>query len=60
MANVIVNAVGDACPLPVVKANQAIREMTENGQLEVHVDNTTAVQNLSRLAGQNHGSDRGR
>ena len=52
MANVIVNAVGDACPLPVVKANQAIREMTENGRLEVHVDNETAVQNLSRLAGQ--------
>ena len=52
MAKVIVNAVGDACPLPVVKANQAIREMTENGQLEVHVDNNTAVQNLTRLASQ--------
>ena len=52
MAKVIVNAVGDACPLPVVKANQAIREMTENGQLEVQVDNNTAVQNLTRLANQ--------
>ncbi|MGM9619347.1 MAG: sulfurtransferase-like selenium metabolism protein YedF [Oscillospiraceae bacterium] len=52
MAHVVVNAVGDACPLPVVKATQAIREMKEAGQLEVRVDNETAVQNLTRLAKQ--------
>lgn len=52
MAKIVVNAVGDACPLPVVKATQAIREMTENGTLEVQVDNEIAVQNLTRLAGQ--------
>lgn len=52
MAKIVVNAVGDACPLPVVKATQAIREMTGNGTLEVQVDNEIAVQNLTRLAGQ--------
>lgn len=52
MAKIVVNAVGDVCPLPVVKATQAIREMTGNGTLEVQVDNEIAVQNLTRLAGQ--------
>ena len=46
----IVNALGDACPLPVVKATHALQAMQEAGILEVHVDNTTAVQNLLRMA----------
>lgn len=52
MADIIVNAVGDKCPVPVVKANQAIREMSGSGVLEVRVDNEVAVQNLTRLAGE--------
>ncbi len=51
MANILVNAVGDQCPIPVVKANKALKEMKEPGILEVHVDNEIAVQNLSKLAG---------
>lgn len=50
MANVIVNAVGDQCPIPVVKATKALKSMTEAGVLEVHVDNEIAVQNLTKLA----------
>lgn len=50
MANIIVNAVGDQCPIPVVKATKAIREMKEAGIIEVHVDNEIAVQNLTKLA----------
>ena len=50
MANVVVNAVGDACPIPVVKATQALREVKEAGTVEVHVDNEIAVQNLTKLA----------
>ena len=50
MANIVVNAAGEACPIPVVKATQAIREMKDGGTLEVLVDNETAVQNLKRLA----------
>ena len=47
----VVDARGMACPIPVVKANQALAEMTE-GVLEVHVDNTVAVENLKRMASQ--------
>ena len=54
MANIVVNAVGEQCPIPVVKATRALREMTEPGTLEVHVDNEIAVQNLTRMAGGNH------
>ena len=50
MANVVVNAVGDQCPIPVVKATKALKAMTEAGIVEVHVDNEIAVQNLTRLA----------
>lgn len=50
MANVVVNAVGDQCPIPVVKATKALREMKEAGVVEVHVDNEIAVQNLTKLA----------
>ena len=45
----IVDARGMACPIPVVKANQALAQITE-GILEVHVDNTVAVENLKRMA----------
>lgn len=49
MANIIINAMGEQCPIPVVKATRALRELTEPGTLEVLVDNETAVQNLTRL-----------
>ena len=44
---VTINAMGDTCPIPVVKTKNAIKEMTEGGQVEIHVDNEIAVQNLS-------------
>lgn len=47
----VVDARGMACPIPVVKANQALAEMAE-GVLEVHVDNAVAVENLKRMAVQ--------
>lgn len=50
MKKIVVNAVGEQCPIPVVKATRALREMTEPGTLEVHVDNEIAVQNLTRMA----------
>ena len=43
---------GMACPLPVVNAKKAIESFEEDGTLTVKVDNDTAVQNLTRLAGQ--------
>ena len=46
----VVDARGEACPIPVVKAIRALGEMTGPGTLEVHVDNETAVQNVMRMA----------
>lgn len=45
-----VDAMGDACPIPVVKTLQAIRALQGEETVEVLVDNETAVENLSRMA----------
>lgn len=50
MKKVIVNAIGEPCPIPVVKATKALAQM-DGGTLEVHVDNEVAVQNVLRMAG---------
>ena len=47
-----VNAIGDTCPLPVVKAKNAIKELGGAGTVEVKVDNEIAVQNLGKMAQQ--------
>jgi selenium metabolism protein YedF len=45
----VIDAMGDACPLPVVKAKQGLSTIDE-GTVEVHVDNETATHNLENLA----------
>ena len=45
-----INAIGDACPIPVVKTMNAMKTLTEGGVIETLVDNDTAVQNLTRFA----------
>ena len=50
MSHITVNALGEQCPIPVVKATRALREMTVAGTLTVLVDNEIAVQNLGRMA----------
>jgi selenium metabolism protein YedF len=47
-----VDAMGDTCPIPVVKAKNAIKELNGSGQVEVLVDNEIAVQNLTKMANQ--------
>ena len=44
-----VDAMGDKCPVPVVKAKKALATMDE-GTLEVLVDNETSVTNLTNFA----------
>lgn len=44
-----VDARGQQCPIPVVRAKAALKEIPE-GTVRVLVDNTTAVQNLQNLA----------
>ena len=47
-----VNAMGDECPVPLVKAKNAIAELAGSGKVEVLVDNEIAVQNLEKMAQQ--------
>lgn len=47
-----VNAMGDACPIPVVKTKNAIKELKGPGVVETLVDNEIAVQNLTKMAKQ--------
>ena len=50
MRIITVNAMGDQCPIPVVKTMKALAAMTEPGTVEVHVDYEVPVQNLTRFA----------
>lgn len=52
---ITVNAMGDACPIPVVKTKKAIDALGGKAEeIETLVDNETAVQNLTKLAGSNN------
>ena len=46
-----VDALGDACPIPVIKTKNALQELKGLGTVETLVDNETAVKNLTKLAG---------
>ena len=47
-----VNAMGDTCPIPVVKTKNAIKELKGSGEVQTLVDNEIAVQNLTKMANQ--------
>ena len=53
MERILVDAVGEACTIQVVKAARALGTVTGPCELEVRVDNDVAVQNLLRLAAGN-------
>lgn len=50
MEKIMINAVGDQCPIPVVKTTKAFKTINGSAIVEVHVDNEIAVQNLTKLA----------
>ena len=45
-----VDALGDQCPIPVVKTKKVLEQLTESSVVQTHVDNEIAVQNLTKLA----------
>ena len=47
-----VDAIGDNCPIPVVKAKKAIDALTESAIVEISVDNEIAVQNVTKMLNQ--------
>lgn len=49
---ITVNAMGDACPIPVVKTKKAMDALTHAEEIETLVDNEIAVSNLTKLANQ--------
>ena len=50
---ITVNAMGDNCPIPVIKTKKAMSEVSGPEVLEVLVDNEIAVQNVSKMAASN-------
>ncbi len=49
---ITVNAIGDACPVPVVKTRKAMETIKGSEMVETLVDNEIAVENLKKMAGQ--------
>lgn len=47
---ITVNAMGDNCPIPVIKTKKAMQALTGPETIEVLVDNEIAVQNVSKMA----------
>lgn len=47
---ITVDAMGDACPLPVIKTKKAMESRKAGEALEVFVDNETAVKNVMKMA----------
>ena len=49
---ITVDAMGEKCPIPVVKAKNAVKELGGAGEVEILVDNEISVQNLTKMANQ--------
>ena len=52
---ITVNAMGDHCPVPVIKTKKAMQALTGPETIEVLVDNEIAVQNVSKMAASTGG-----
>ncbi|HJA01722.1 MAG TPA: sulfurtransferase-like selenium metabolism protein YedF [Candidatus Collinsella stercoripullorum] len=53
---IVIDAFGETCPKPVIRAMKALAEPGADGSVRVLVDNTAAVENLKRLAASKQGS----
>lgn len=53
---ITVNAMGDNCPIPVIKTKKAMQALTGPETIEVLVDNEIAVQNVTKMAASAGGS----
>ena len=50
MVKMTADAMGDHCPIPVVKTKKALGKLQGAGQIEVLVDNETAMKNVMKMA----------
>ncbi len=53
---ITVNAMGEACPMPVIMTKKAMAQVSGAEQMEVLVDNEIAVANVSKMAISQGGS----
>lgn len=53
---ITVNAIGDNCPIPVIKTKKAMQALTGPEVIEVLVDNEIAVQNVTKMASASGGT----
>ena len=53
---ITVNAMGDNCPIPVIKTKKAMQALTGPETIEVLVDNEIAVQNVTKMAESSGGA----
>ena len=53
---ITVNAMGDACPIPVIKTKKAMQKAAGAETIEVLVDNEIAVQNVTKMAQSSGGT----
>lgn len=47
-----INALGDVCPVPVIKAKKALKQIEGNGAVLVVVDNEISRENLEKMASE--------
>ena len=47
---ITVNAMGDSCPIPVIKTKKAMQALTGPETIEVLVDNEIAMQKRQRVS----------
>lgn len=52
MKTIEVDARGEQCPIPMIKAKKALEELGGAGTVQIRVDNEIAVQNLKKMAAQ--------
>ena len=45
-----INAKGKVCPIPLIEAKKALKEIEKDGTVAVVVDNETAKENLEKMA----------
>lgn len=55
---ITVNAMGDNCPIPVIKTKKAMQALTGPETIEVLVDNEVSVQNVTKMAESSGGQVR--
>lgn len=55
---ITVNAMGDNCPIPVIKTKKAMQAITGPETIEVLVDNEVSVQNVTKMAESSGGQVR--